>query len=181
MWGGSTTIQALSGGVVNTPVASGQCARVNFGRPDTWSFLFYAQIGSGSGPGGSPVTPNGLLTVHVDLIVGVGRSLVQLPSFVTFVFQWGGGFNANAQGKYKWTAAARGSILDDQASTPDQLVIEHFPAEDIQASARVIMGTVTNGDTAAVTVTTLFAPRSHTRPEWFEIEPRFPGSENMGA
>lgn len=179
MWGGSTVLNPVSGGVVSTPVSSGQSARVNFGRPDSWAFLFFVQLGNGLGPGGSPVTPNGNIQVSIDLQVGIGRSLVLLPDFARFVFQWAGGYNANALGRFKWTCVTRTPVLDDQAATPDTPLIEHFPAEDIQASARGIMNTVTNGDTAQVTVTTLFAPRTHIRPEWLEGE--FRGGEDQGS
>lgn len=178
MWGTAESISSISGGAVqNRPVGTGQLARVSYGRPDTWDFLFGVVAGEARGAGGAPM-PAGTLRIDFDLIVGLGRSQISMPSFAVFRFTW-----LAAQfpsGGTKWTSTVRSPVLDDSAAVqPDSVLLDHFVAEDIQCSARVQLVTAVNGDEAHVMCHSYFSPRTHVRPEW--IEGRFPGGEDKGT
>jgi hypothetical protein len=173
MWGGSTVVTALSGGVVSAPRVTGQVARINYGRPDTWTFYFSARMLSGIGPGGAPIGP-GAARIYFDATFGVGRSQVIMPSFAFFRFQWlSGQFPVNG---LKYCTTVQTPAPDDQAPTVFATV-EQIPAQDINIGCTVLLDTVTNGETADIECSTYWAPRSHVRPEWSRNPPRFLGNE----
>lgn len=162
MWGQSKPLVVTSGGVVTTPSTSGQIARVNYKRPDSWKFLLAAELLTGIGPGGSPISP-GNLKVSFAVTLGVGLSQITLDPFGTpLVFQWVG-FSAGL----KWFTTARGPVLDDQAVTPEQELTNTVVAESIQVSTTAILQTPTNGDQVTVNVHAYFAPVTHIRPDWY--------------
>lgn len=194
MWGTSQTV-VVPGGL--DPRAgqqfSTQLAKVNYARPDTWSFLFVATLDV------APAVPGPATEMRVncdfDLTVGIGRSSATLisdsimtstssvpPGFVRLQFVYNS--PTNQTGRAKWSSVAR-SEIDDAGTVID---MESFPAQDIQCQARVSVATdapVNPATETRVTVSAFFAPRSHIRPEWFSDSDnpndRFRGNETGGT
>jgi len=185
MWGSTQILEASS-----TPafggITSRQLAKIQYKRPETWSFFFGARILAATVPAG--VT----LGIHVafDLIIGVGRTMFDttagglaigstIPAFAKFRFTTTVPL-VPVLNQPKWRTTGESAVFDD--STPLVLPppIEWFPAQDIQCSARVQLQSV---GTAKVEVTSWFAPRSHVRPDWFrELDAaQFRGAETDGT
>jgi len=180
LWGQSKQLIVTSGGVVTTPRTSGQIARVGYKRPDTWSFLLAAVIVGAQGPGGSPVSP-GNLSVQFDVTVGIGLSQITLAPFGRpLVFQWAG---VPTIGTQKWFTVAQSPVINDQDATPQTVQSNTLAAQSIQCQATCILQTPTNGDQLTVDVSAYFAPRTHIRPDWFDLDdPQRPpfGTERGG-
>ena len=178
MWG-TTVDVATKISAIPSPdnTVTQQIARVNYARPDTWSFFFSALVT------GSPPAADGVISIQVlwDLIIGVGRSQTSLPGFAFMLFNGNGVALANS---HKWTSATRAPELVDPGTNSYRPDFAHFPASDIQLSARVAAfqggGGPAVGAAVRMQLAGYFAPRSHYRPEWNEINPRFPGGENHG-
>lgn len=175
LWGDSKLLEPISGGGALSPtVSSNQIVRVNYGRPETWRFLFAAKLLGGIGPGGSPVNP-GNVVVTFNVTTGVGRQSVTLNAFEQYKFQW----NALAQAQ-KYSTDVIGPARDDSAAplVDNNNRIDLVSGEDIQVDASAILTTNQVGDTVQVQVYAFFTPNVHTRPEWHEQ--RFPGDETEG-
>jgi hypothetical protein len=180
MWGSTEGIQVLSpGGGAPVVIATQQLARVSYKRPDTWRFLFFAQILSGQGVGGAPVAPGGNLPVNFDVTVGIGRGRVTIKNFVQFNFAWAGAFALNI-GEQKWATKTVQPALDDQNNTPPILQPDEIIAQDIQVDTNARLLTVATGDVVQIQVGCMFAPNAHIRPEWNFKEPKFNGGEQDG-
>lgn len=188
LWGASVPISTKVGGIAFTPAGTGQLARVNYARPETWRFLFGFSF--------LTVPPNdssNKLTVVVDfdIIVGIGRSSITLHSFAQF-FRSDTPSNLAALGTL-WTTSTWGSpvTVDPTAQTPVSTapLVETFVAQDLQCSARVRSAggvTALAGKTLGVQAHAYFAPNVHIRPEWFSehIDSRasqFRGGEDQGT
>lgn len=175
LWGDSKLLEPVSGGIALSPTsASNQIVRVGYGRPETWRFLFAAQILGGSGTGGAPVSP-GALVVTWDIITGVGRQSVKLPSFERYNFQWVGLTSVT-----KYSTDVIGPVRDDSVApiVDNNNRIELLSGQDIQVSATAVLSTVAVGDKVQVQVFAFFTPNVHVRPEWHDL--RFPGAETEG-
>jgi len=178
MWGTSQRMQ-----LNNSVNVSKQLAKVNYKRPETWSFFFGARLLSAEAVG----VPSIEVIVVFDIIIGVGRtSFTTVPpnnevgvgsGFAPFRFGVAIPFVGNAFSYRKWRTNGRGPATDDltAASIP---TIEYFPAQDIQCLAR---GRVTPTGTAEVEVTAYFAPRTHIRPDWIQEDNQFLGNETGGT
>lgn len=153
-----------------------QLARIAYGRPDTWEFLFVASVIQAQ-----TLSPGSTINVQVlfDLIVGIGRGVSVLQGFGSLVFT---GNAAVLQGDTKWTTAVQAPENNDPLPSyrPN---IDHVVAQDIQCSARVAVwepggGPVVGDGTVKVQVASYFSPRTHIRPEW--ILGQFSGDEQAG-
>lgn len=173
MWGTSSKIQC--GNAVNT---SAQLAKINYKRPETWSFWFGVQLlnAEAAAPGVIEVL------VSFDLIIGVGRSMfdTQPPNQEVAVASSFAPFRIAATVPFvpsfnyrKWTTSGRGTPTDDLTATTVPR-IDWLAAQDIQCYARA--RTFPTG-TAVVLCTAFFAPRSHVRPDWFKDHEQFNGGE----
>jgi hypothetical protein len=187
LWGTSVPINTKVGGLGFVNTGTGQLARVNYARPETWRFLFGFQF--------LTLPPNDgtnhlTVVVDFDLIIGVGRSSIQLLSFAQF-FRSDTPSNLAAQGTL-WTTATWGSpvTVDRTAGTPVSTapLVDTFVAQDIQCAARVrAAGGVTAlaGKALGVQAHAYFSPNVHIRPEWFTDDTgdgtRFRGGENGGT
>lgn len=188
LWGNSVLLSASSG-VGTSGRTSQQLFRVNYKRPETWSFFFGAQIVSGApettvGPG------NVAVEVGIKVITGIGRTTFeagQLPSPAAsglVTFQWlitPGQIVARAP--KKWTTAGNGApdLRDDVPGS--SIPVEWISGQDLQASVELIV-TGTFGQNVGVQVTGFVAPRSHVRPDWFRDHDeamRFRGDEYGGT
>lgn len=179
MWGGSIS-QDLS--ITATPVDSAtlrsQVARIGYGRPETWGFLFVVNVGT------APASPATILQLDVffDLTVGLGRTQATLLGFGQITIG-----AAKIGGLSRWTTVVKAPEQNTFFPyTPD---ISRFPASDIQCSIRSRcfqnVGGDSLGQTVTIEATAMFSPQTHVRPEWNGTEahnnwPRFPGGEDRG-
>ncbi len=156
---------------VSQPLSSGaQISRIDYGRPDTWSFFFTAQLIDVQKIG----NPGGVLDLYFNLTLGLGRTSVNLPQFEHF--QW------------DTTADAGKLIYSSEVTAPKRLItdardniVTEFAAQSINVNALATLaisgvGTIS---LATVAVNAYFAPRTHVRPEWFK-DGTFRGDENGG-
>lgn len=187
LWGSSvlhrSTLQAVTPSPFDTQGEVRQLARINYRRPDTWSFMFGVVIVD---------RPNNVaavtVTIRVDfeLTIGIGRSSITLKN--------GAG---NGQGFARlvtsyttpvtqlvpqavWTTIAQ---TPNVFAGPSQALLQSFPAEDIQCNARIFgtSGAPLLGQPFQVEVHSYFAPRSHIRPEWYAEDSQFRGNETGGT
>lgn len=159
------TVRGISEGptlVTATP----QLARVGYKRPDTWHWLFTAMLTRADV---YPLTDT-LVEVHFDLIVGIGRSTIELPSFQVFGFPWAAGD----------PPPLRQLLFASQVVAPQRVVggsepdtfIDQIVAESINCKARVLMSQPTPEEpnveiNASIQASAMFAPKVHVRPDWF--------------
>lgn len=190
MWGGSivaaTTIP-LAGTAQNQ---SHQIAKVSYKRPESWNFLFFAEILSAPA-----IQDTSIILVDFDIIIGIGRTVVTLGRVDNPAPEVGTSENTRGYARLrwdtanprfdsqrKWTTVGTMPVPDDQEPTVGSRISEYFVAQDIQCKARVyVSGTV--GFTYRVAVSAMFAPRTHVRPDWFQNAPdlQFRGAEQGGT
>lgn len=181
LWGTTQRISLTTNVAGDATGGSIQIARINYKRPETWSFFFGVTL-----IGDAPL--NTQVGVSLDLIIGVGRSVFRFPdgvrgfgvgqqsSFCRFVWQpvatgiW--------ENNPRWTTQTLGSPFDDAAPTV-QVPLQWFPAQDIQASSSMVVAAAAGPVTVDAEITAYFAPRTHVRPDWF-IE-HFLGNELGGT
>jgi hypothetical protein len=170
-----------------------QVAKVEYRRPETWSFFLAGRIING-------VTSDvdRILIAQLNLYLGVGRSIFLakglLPSagvgqqaFVSF--RWdipAGTVPTETTNASRWTTSVTSPALDDSVATSTH-EIRWFPSENIQVDASAQL-TVANGslldNSIDIELTAYFAPRTHVRPDWFSDDdsvPQFPGGEVKGS
>jgi len=164
LWGGQDQATLT----LAATAATLQLAKVNYNRPDTWSFLFFLQnINTNTGAAGA-------IQAHFDMIIGVGRYSVTLPDFAVLTVPI-----AAPAGAFQWvTQAQQQGPGTGVAPAPAFPFIQEFPAETINCNARITSGGLAPGASVTVQVAAFFAPRSHIRPEWFK--PDFSGGELGG-
>jgi hypothetical protein len=152
MWG-TSEVMDLSGSAQE--FQAHQLVRINYGRPDSWRFLFAVQLIS-------DLVALDTLEIDFDVTLGVGRSSVALPIFSQFTFAG--------------PVLGGTTLFKTKDSTPNagEIVV----AQDIQVTARM-RGNFNPALTKSVTATAFFAPNVHIRPEWFEAQ--FRGEENAGT
>lgn len=185
MWGStvrvSTSVDIASG----TKGANQQLLRVNYKRPETWSFFFGAKLLTANSVG-----PTMQVIVLIDLIVGVGRTnfitsqqgnQLIMPAFRRFEWTVAAGVApATVETNVKYATQGSGPPVNDTDATSVP-TIEWIPAEDIQVQIRQFQ-TGTAGSSATSEVTGWVAPRTHVRPDWFvEKGEQFRGKEIGGT
>lgn len=198
MWGTSQRVQVTQIGASLTSFAQTvQLAKIDYRRPDTWSFLFGAEVVEA--PDADGVNPIDLF-VDFEVIAGVGRSNLDMRSeqittgpaasvtgkgFCRFAWRWLG---ALAKPTVKWTSRVVAPTLDETLATPDRVFLDHFPAETIQCRGRIgaeTIGTPTPNETITCVLHSYFAPRSHVRPEWYDLDggpkKQYRGLEQKGS
>jgi hypothetical protein len=185
MWGTSATLTVPHPSSSATQfVQSNQLARINYKRPDTWHFLFAAEL---------LAAPDGVLANNVDVIVdfdlfvGIGRASVGMrgrpgePGFARITFHYSGPAAAQI-GVTKWTTQSQTEVSNTPTvlnPNPIVLPVVEFPAQDIQCAARVTTQSASAVDAPTkVEVHAYFAPKHHLRPDWFAQE--FDGDETEG-
>lgn len=173
MWGSAQTAQLIVPGGSTTGLTNGggQIARIDYSRPETWSFFLAATLTDVQYVGGG--VP--LLTLVYGLNIGLGRSAIQLPAFETY--KW----NLPAEvGVTRYSQSVQGPLRFAADVAPNQ--IDKFVAQSINlawsASLFVPAGAQCS---ASVEVHGYFAPRTHIRPDWFIHEgAQFKGGETDG-
>ena len=170
MWGSDAQIPIRSfvfgGGVQTTP----QLARVDYGRPETWSFFFYAYLQESVGGDGA-----GNYGVTFDLFIGSGRSTVSIPGFCTMLIPQGDAGDPRGR---RFTKSVVGPVYNDTDPAP---IIDDFVAQSINCTARVQCQGGLIDMSGTLVVSAFFAPRAHIRPEWFRAQgEQFRGGEDNG-
>lgn len=160
MWGKSEVVD-LTATASPFDLVNPQLAKVAYGRPETWTFFFWARILESSNAGGA-----GVVQVRYNLTIGVGRDSYTIPDFVTFVWTP----TLPIVGQRLWTT---------RTTDPTNQVLSEFPAQDIQLNTNcIITGGAAPGDHVRLEVGAFLSPRNHIRPEWYRGE--FPGGEDAG-
>jgi len=169
MWGSSKTITLVQGAAGSATAQTLQLGRVNYRRPETWSFFMAARLVDGTTNAGPA---NEDLEVNFQIIVGVGRSVLRTQEqgqngWVRMLWSIppavhpGGNLN-----NLKYTTVANSVPLQDGVATSTEK-LEWIVAQDIQCYAQVAFLRVPPGNSVTVEVTSFFAPRVHVRPDWF--------------
>ena len=170
MWGKSERIGPIVSGVTGNAFQTTQIARVSYGRPDTWRFLWEVTMLDAH-----ITSPTADLVLALRVTTGVGRSMITMNlSRFHFAFIAPGDYVGPLQ---KFTNNGNGPAHDD-ANPTAQNVIDSFVGQDIQVEVLSQLLAVNAGDFANVETTALFAPNAHIRPEWTRGE--YPGDENHG-
>lgn len=186
MWGNTVEITAQTGpagaGTIAGPSPS-QLFRVNYRRPETWSWFVGAQLVDGDI---SDVDLQVIVQVH--FILGVGRSVFltegNFPGQVPVVeFRWSVpiGVRPGAGNSKKWTVRAPTPRLDDLTAGSEEK-FDWLVAQDIQAKARgflVLTAPSAVNNRVVIQISAWVAPRVHVRPDWFIEE--FTGAERQGT
>ena len=163
LWGDTKNVIVENSYGVTVNYVTQQLAKVSYGRPETWDFMFAARIINFE-----PDDTAGKIEVAFDVTIGLGRSLLEMPGFETFMWSWTSAPSPLNQVKYSAEVygPSRTDIPIPPATTIPTNVISEVTAQDIQVQARV---TYTGGTIfpkrATVEVTSFWAPRSHIRPE----------------
>jgi len=186
MWGNSVRL-AANVDTSGANSASGQVLRIDYRRPETWTFLFATKLISAATP-----DPSMTIVIWVDVIVGVGRSILDTrqlanlnvlppkPAFARFVYDFTPP-NINLTRNIKYTTVGSGPVQDDTDATSIPTV-EWICAESIQVQAFMRVGGGP-GSSAEAEVSGYFAPRVHVRPDWAHpsAAARFRGGEIGGT
>lgn len=171
MWGNSQVIDhtflgngSPEGGLpVDSP---GQVITINYGRPETWRFLFVAKLQNVQ-------TDSEIAQVEVffDLMPGVGRVTSMIRGFEHYVFP-----APLANDQMIWSTSVQGPLRNPDA-LDDSNIIQLFPAHSIQLAARALLIDFQANDTVQIEIAAHFSPNTHIRPEWFDGE--FSGGEDV--
>ncbi len=159
MWGTNHQVRATTTLGLGPGVYTQQLARADYARPDTWQFLFWAQLNDFVGLTGA------FCDLYFDLTIGLGRSAIQVASFEHFRWENVGGV-LPTKGNVIFSTQAQGPLRLPGDLVPN--LIDDFPAQSINCVCRAVVG-VGSGATvlADVTVAAMFAPKTHIRPEWY--------------
>lgn len=189
LWGNSQTARLEGGGFLATQFTStSQILKVSYRRPETFHWLFFAKLIKVD-----PI-PSGIqqagIQIDFDVIVGIGRSNIIIPSFERYFWRWndtfaGGNLPAapDFNKRYSSTVQAPLRVFDITVPAGQQPnVISELVAEDIQVQVRATdVGNYVY--TLDYEVGAQFAPKNHLRPDWFLDAPAeqvFAGSETEG-
>ena len=177
LWGSESNVQLkrpTTDPIVSTQTT--QLAKIRYKRPDAWEFLLWAYIVPPTAVGPGPYLFN--VTVTFQITVGVGRSSVTLvvPPFLfnPSNMNFNSGTDPQAQ-RFVTQFAGYGMRDTPIGGLPDPVnIIDHLVASDIQCNCIVNVGGQPDvGSVIAVSVGSMFAPRTHIRPDWFEPRPSF--------
>lgn len=169
MWGDSKQVEftapANSEGEILPP--TGQIIRIDYGRPETWRFLLFAQLLDLS------ITSEIMeIDVYFDVLPGLGRVQNLLRDFEHFHFP-----SPLALYQQIWSTSVVGPLRvpdDDRALNR----VELLTFQSISVNARVELAEGVNaGDHVVVECSAYFSPNVHIRPEW--QSGMFPGSEDQ--
>lgn len=166
-WGSNQKL-SFEGTTKPQPPTSPQLAAIDYKRPDTWTFLLSCQL---TGVGGTP--PVNAVAIDFALTIGHGRGSIIIPTFARF----------------EYTVAQMTALLgttrflttveqpkENLSRVTDNLV-ETITAQTIQCVATVTFEGSNFGTLFEFDVGAFFSPRTHIRPEWNRVPPRFHGGE----
>jgi len=173
MWGNSKTLK-VQHAVALIEESTTQLTKVQYGRPESWSFLFAARIIEIEEPSDA-----GSLVVNFDVTVGVGRDHVTIPGFERYVFVWTPPPNPVVP-LFKWSTTVNTPVRNDSAVTADPGTTDFVVAQEINVQCRLsYTGGAVPIKSVTVEVWNMWSPLSHLRPEWYLGQ--FPGNEINGT
>lgn len=170
MWG-SAQSQTFSIDAGNTGLgnAGGQIARVDYARPETWSFFLAANVTDFQYFGGG--VPR--LTIFYDLTIGLGRSTIAIPAFETYFWDL-----PAEVGVLRYSTEVTAPPRNNADTT--QNLIREIATQTLNLGYRAQMFVPAGQPaTASIEVHGYFAPKNHIRPEWFK-DGKFTGGEDTG-
>lgn len=205
MWGNTITfppfdLQENPEGTTASPEASGQLIKVAYKRPESWRWLFHARfISALDGGSFGPTLETCFVNLEFDLIVGHGRSQVEMRGFERFRWTWKSlASDVPPTPPPTWSLSGQTPNLNyvqPNVEIPPQTdIFRNFDvlvAEDIQCRCRAFM-TVSGAfpvppnffAPTQIEVSAFFAPNVHVRPDWMQVEvppeAQFPGEEIRG-
>lgn len=170
LWGDSVQFSMVAppGGTEGTTFfpPPGQIIRIDYGRPETWTFLFLCQVNTWN------VQAEGVgVSIFVDVTPGLGRVQNTLFGFQRFDFA-----PPIKPGQQLWSSTAVGPVRNAD-DTLGANVIRTLTFESLTVGARASVNSSLNaGDQIQLELSCYWSPNSHIRPEWFEG--MYPGGEN---
>jgi hypothetical protein len=173
MWGSTQPMRLERGqGGPTTVVASVQLTKVNYARPDSWSFFFAARVLEQSQSNPS------IIVISFNVTLGVGRSVITIPAFEQYRADLPIGGTPVAPPRW-YSSTVSGPARDQTAAPPAQAtnLIEIIPAQELNVECVATVGTTVPGNFVVVEVTAFVSPLSHQRPEWHRNPPMFAGGE----
>lgn len=183
LWGDKETVQVSTAPGSFQTEKTFQLSKIQYGRPDTWSFFLGAQVVKPPAPALATAVR---VDINFDLMIGVGRSrfdttyvrTTNFSHFVTFTYQYPAGASPRDLGPRYATEVLAPPI--DTSIPAVRQVIKEFPAESIQCGGSVRVTTFEVVD-IAVELTAFFAPKTHIRPDWYQVDGTpFAGGETGG-
>lgn len=183
LWGNSQTITAPANAFTN-PNRNDQritLNRVQYGRPETWRFLFSYRLISGPN---APVNQANV-SVWIDLLTGIGRSVIRIPFWLNLPsINWSGG--NFPIGVVEWRNQTERAGTEISPGVFETLTSDQIVGQDITAEVTVSFTTDLPGTPppVVVEVSGQWSPSTHVRPDWYlldkELAEQFPGGE-IGA
>ena len=158
LWGNEKNLDLTATATVQPPQPSStQILRVKYKRPESWHFIFTAEVIDSSVAAGG-----GGINVSWQLTIGIGLNTIVIPKFVEQGFPITGAPSDRIQ---IWTAAAK---MPPQfgGDTSDRRV-DTFVAQDIQLQA-VITFSASSLTNVKLKLAAQVAPVVHVRPDWFK-------------
>lgn len=194
LWGNSQLLTLpVDDNSISRTFTPGQLVKIAYKRPETWHWMLAARLVSGpDAPGFTSI-----VSVDFELIVGIGRSLINIKDvfqvshgpgdpgsrpFERYRFLWGptGLFPRNAQVYSTQVLAPNRVYATDLAENQtgnavppaeNPTLVDQIVAQDIQVNvscnARSDSGSPAIGQNVVVEVSGMFAPKNHIRPDWF--------------
>lgn len=163
MWGGLVNFSASTTTPAFTFSKTQQLCRIEYHRPETWRFLFFARLLTSDNH--SPAT----FQVDFEIIPGIGRGSINLNPFERYIFKLPIGPLPSGPVE-KWSSSVIGPVRDDTAAVPPAVpqpnVIDSFVAEDCSISVTGAVSLTVPGDTLQAEMGVLVAPWHHARPDW---------------
>lgn len=164
LWGQEKNVVIPASATSQNDLVVGQLTHIEYKRPDTWCFVLSAEP---QYPSGIPAGP-----INLDLIfqlrIGVGLVNIVMPSWATFSWTLPGDSGRRF-------AVSLPQLPLTTSGTPQQN-IDHVVAQSIFLDAKINVDALTAG--IVMNVSSLWAPRSHIRPDWFDQD--FNGGELGG-
>jgi hypothetical protein len=183
LWGDKETVKVSSSPGAAFASSAFQLAKIDYKRPETWTFFFGAKILNPPAPN---LATNVRLDVNFDLMIGIGRSFfdtqydrpILQQHFCNMAWVWLAG-PTSRETPPRYATQVLAPALDDTAPTVRQ-VVSSFPAESIQVQGNVRL-TAFEPVEVKVQLSAFFAPRTHVRPDWYQVDGvPFAGGETGG-
>lgn len=176
MWGTTEQVNLRSQVATTAPSVptTQQLSKINYKRPESWHWLFTLRLVSG--PDALLLTDHPVITCAFDVLVGLGRSVVLLQNFETYLINWNGpAFAAPiSQSAQIWSTQTDGpprNLIFNDTPSSRPTVASQLVAQDIQVQARLTFQHSPANTPAVVEIGSFWSPRTHVRPDWTQEGP----------
>lgn len=160
---------------------SQQIAKVSYGRPESWGFMFGARL---IGQPQADTLSETFVSVQFDVALGIGRTMFSTLQSVNILdafclLQFRVPISTAMQDRPALYTSTVLKTISEWTPVRD-VEVSHIVAEDIQCSVRAFYSAPTNiaPPPFKVEATAMFAPLVHMRPEWSLRQ--FRGGEQYG-